>query len=226
MISIKNVEKKFDENTHLKFKDYEFKQGKTYVITGPSGCGKSTLLNLISGIHSVDKGEIVVKSYYENEKIPQTCELHKMNQKTRDDFRFHNIGFIFQDYKLVEDFTVMDNMLMLNINGKIYSKEDILKALSLTHIENKCNQKVKTLSGGEKQRVAIARAIVKKSNIILADEPTESLNESLSHEIIELLTTVVKKEKKTLIMVTHDNSLVKYFDHHIDVSNFLKEGNK
>lgn len=226
MITIKNVEKKFDEETHLKFKDYEFKQGETYVITGPSGCGKSTLLNLIAGIHSVDSGEIIVKSTYQDEKMPQTFELHKMNQHKRDAYRFNNIGYIFQDYKLVDDFTVIDNLQMLNINGKLYSKEDMFKALALTHIEKKHNQKVRNLSGGEKQRVAIARAILKKSNIILADEPTESLNESLSHEIIELLTTVVKKEKKTLIMVTHDNSLVKYFDHHIDVADFLKGGNK
>lgn len=217
MISIKGIEKKFNNETHIKFKDYVFENGKTYVITGPSGCGKSTLLNLISGIHSVDAGNITIT---EQENV---FELHKMNQKERDNFRFNNIGYIFQDFKLVDDFTVMDNLQMLNINGKLYTKEDIMKALSLTHIENKCNQKVRNLSGGEKQRVAIARAIIKKSNIILADEPTESLNETLSHEIINLLTDIVKKEKKMLIMVTHDNSLVKYFDCHIDVSDFLKE---
>ena len=134
MITIKNVEKKFDSETHLSFKDYEFKQGETYVITGPSGCGKSTLLNLIAGIHSVDAGEIIIKSHYQDEKMPQIFELHKMNQKRRDEFRFNNIGYIFQDYKLVEDFTVIDNLQMLNINGKIYSKSDMIKELTLKHI--------------------------------------------------------------------------------------------
>ena len=218
MIIINNLTKKFNAESDLAFKDYVFEDGKTYVITGPSGCGKSTLLNLISGIVSPTTGEIHI------DIDGNPLKLHTMNQKQKDAFRFANIGYVFQDFKLVDDFTVLDNMRMLNINGKIYSNEDIDRALELAHIANKKNQKVKTLSGGEKQRVSIARAVIKKSNIILADEPTESLNESLSHEIIELLTQVAKSENKTLIMVTHDNSLTKYFDVHLDVKDFMKEG--
>ena len=217
MIVIKNLEKHFDTENRIKFSDYTFDDGKTYVITGPSGCGKSTLLNLIAGIISPTNGEIIVNSESE------TFNISKMSQKKKDQFRYENIGYIFQDFKLVDDFTVLDNLAMLNINGKKYSHSDIMNALRLSHIENKATKKVKFLSGGEKQRVAISRAIIKKSNIILADEPTESLNETLSHEIIKLLTNVAKSEKKTLIMVTHDTSLIKYFDVHIDVSNFLME---
>ena len=216
MIKIKNLSKKFNEETELSFADYVFENGKTYVITGPSGCGKSTLLNLISGIVSPTNGDIIV----DDENV--TINIATISQKDKDRFRFEKIGYIFQDFKLIDEFTVLDNMEMLNINGKVFSKDDIKKSLSLTHVEHKMHQKVKTLSGGEKQRVAIARAIIKKSNIVLADEPTESLNESLSHEIIELLTLIAKSENKTLILVTHDNSLVKYFDVHIDVANFLK----
>lgn len=217
MIIIKNLEKKFNNESFIKFKDYTFEDGKTYVITGPSGCGKSTLLNLISGIISPTNGEVIVTI------DDETYHIEKMSQKKKDDFRFSNVGYVFQDFKLVEEFSVIDNMRMLNINGKSFSDSEIKNALSLTHIGNKMKQKVKSLSGGEKQRVAISRAIIKKSNIVLADEPTESLNETLSHEIIELLTSVAKKEQKTLIMVTHDNSLVKYFDVHVDVSDFLKK---
>lgn len=217
MIIIENLEKKFNEENNIKFKNFVFENGKTYVITGPSGCGKSTLLNLIAGIISPTNGTILV------ETKDKKYEIEKMSHKKKDLFRFLNIGYVFQDFKLVEDFSVLDNMRMLNINGKVYTDEDIRNALKLTHIENKLKQKVKILSGGEKQRVAISRAIIKKSNIVLADEPTESLNEALSHEIIELLTSVAKKEQKTLIMVTHDNSLVKYFDVHVDVSDFLKK---
>lgn len=217
MIKIQNLSKNFDSESHLIFKDYAFEDGKTYVITGPSGCGKSTLLNLVSGIISPTTGEISVDA---NGKI---FNLHSMSQKEKDAFRFANVGYVFQDFKLVEDFAVMDNMKMLNINGKMYSDSDIDRALDIAHIANKKNQKVKTLSGGEKQRVSIARAIIKKSNIVLADEPTESLNESLSHEIIALLTQIARSENKTLIMVTHDNSLTKYFDVHLDVKDFMGE---
>lgn len=220
MIEIKNLEKDFDKENKIKFKDFVFEDGKTYVITGPSGCGKSTLLNLISGIISATNGNISIKFSDKDFFIEQ------MSQKEKDKFRFNNIGYIFQDYKLIDDFSVLDNMQMLNINKRIYSTEEIKNALTLTHIEKKAKQKVKNLSGGEKQRVAIARAIIKKSNIILADEPTESLNEDLSHEIIELLTSVAKKEKKTLLMVTHDTSLVKYFDKHIELSDFLVKGDE
>lgn len=219
MIIIKNLEKKFNEESNIKFNDYAFEDGKTYVITGPSGCGKSTLLNLIAGIITPTKGSVEIN--INNEKYL----IEKMSHKQRDAFRFKNIGYVFQDYKLVEEFSVIDNMEILNINGKVFSKTDITNSLKATHIDDKIKQKVKTLSGGEKQRVAISRAIIKKSNIILADEPTESLNEELSHEIIDLLTSISKKENKTLIMVTHDISLVKYFDEHIQVSDFLrKEG--
>ena len=194
-----------------------FEDGKTYVITGPSGCGKSTLLNLIAGIISPSCGEINIS--IENNKI----SLTNLSQSQKDSFRFENIGYIFQDFKLVEDFTVMDNMRMLNINGKRYTSTDFENALKIAKIESKQNKKVRFLSGGEKQRVSIARAIIKKSNIVLADEPTESLNQSLSHEVIQLLTTVARQEKKTLIMVTHDTSLTQYFDIHIDAMDFLEE---
>jgi putative ABC transport system ATP-binding protein len=219
MISISKLEKQFTKESHICFNDYIFEKGKTYVITGPSGCGKSTLLNLIAGILTPDKGSITIETV-----AGQNVQLEKLSQKQRDAFRFANIGYVFQDFKLIDEFTVKDNMSIWNINGKQYSHSDICNALTLTHMDTKIHQKVKTLSGGEKQRVSIARAIMKKSNIVLADEPTESLNASLSHEIIQLLTNVAKKEEKTLIMVTHDTSLTKYFDVHIDASDFLKEG--
>ena len=99
----------------------------------------------------------------------------------------------------------------------------MLERVKLSH---KKKQKVKTLSGGEKQRVAIARALIKKSDIVLADEPTESLNETLSHEIVELMIRLSKEDGKTVIMVTHDTSLTKYFDETINISEVLKEGSR
>ena len=221
MIQITNLAKKFDETTDLHFTDMKFEDGKSYAIIGPSGCGKSTLLNMISGIIKPDNGEIVVIS-----KDGKEVHITSLNQKQRDAFRFDNIGYIFQDYKLIEDFSVIDNIELLNLNGKKYNQDDINNMLERVKLSHKKKQKVKTLSGGEKQRVAIARALIKKSDIVLADEPTESLNETLSHEIVELMIRLSKEDGKTVIMVTHDTSLTKYFDETINISEVLKEGSR
>ena len=221
MIQINGLSKRFDENTDLHFNDLKFEDGMSYAILGPSGFGKSTLLNMISGIIKPDSGDIIVTNSNNKEPINVT----NLSQKQRDDFRFDNIGYIFQDYKLIEDFSVIDNIELLNLNGKKYNKKEIESILERVKLLHKKKQKVKTLSGGEKQRVAIARALIKKSDIVLADEPTESLNETLSHEIVELLIKLSKEDKKTVIMVTHDTSLTKYFDKTIVISDILaKEG--
>jgi putative ABC transport system ATP-binding protein len=220
MIVIENLTKKFDEDTNLHFNNLTFEDNKSYAIIGPSGCGKSTLLNLISGIIKPDTGKIIITPTENNPFI-----ISKFNQKQKDAFRFNHIGYIFQDYKLIEEFSVIDNLELLNLNGKKYSEKDFNVILERVQLLHKKKQKVKTLSGGEKQRVAIARALIKKSNIVLADEPTESLNEELSHEIVELLTRLSKEDNKTVIMVTHDTSLTKYFDKVINVTElFNKEG--
>jgi putative ABC transport system ATP-binding protein len=216
MITIRNLAKSFNEDTKLHFKDLIFENGKSYAIVGPSGCGKSTLLNLISGIIKPDMGEIIV-THTNGEKI----NVAQINQKERDTFRFNNIGYVFQDYKLIEEFSVVDNLEILNLNGKIYSSKEFDDILDRVQLLHKKKQKVKTLSGGEKQRVAIARALVKKSNIVLADEPTESLNETLSHEIVKLLIKLSKEDNKTVIMVTHDTSLTKYFDKTINIKDLF-----
>lgn len=219
MIVIENLTKKFNEDTNLHFNNLTFEDGKSYAIVGPSGCGKSTLLNLISGIIKPDNGEIIVTPTQTDKFI-----VSQLNEKQKDKFRFNHIGYIFQDYKLIEEFSVIDNLELLNLNGKKYSEKDFDIILERVQLSHKKKQRVKTLSGGEKQRIAIARALVKKSNIILADEPTESLNEELSHEIVKLLIRLSKEDNKTVIMVTHDNSLTKYFDKTINVSELFNKG--
>lgn len=219
MIVIENLTKKFNEDTNLHFNNLTFEDGKSYAIVGPSGCGKSTLLNLISGIIKPDNGEIIVTPTQTDKFI-----VSQLNEKQKDKFRFNHIGYVFQDYKLIEEFSVIDNLELLNLNGKKYSEKDFDIILERVQLSHKKKQKVKTLSGGEKQRIAIARALVKKSNIILADEPTESLNEELSHEIVKLLIRLSKEDNKTVIMVTHDNSLTKYFDKTINISELFNKG--
>lgn len=204
MISIKNLSKKFKNETAIDYKDITFESGKSYVLLGASGCGKSTLLNMIAGILSPESGEILIDG--EN--------ITALSQKEKDLFRIKKIGYIFQDFKLITDMTVMDNINILKLEGVDVSQAD--EILSSLDILDKKGKKVKNLSGGERQRVAIARAIVKSPDIILADEPTGNLNFSIGEAVIKQLTQIAKG--KTLIAVTHDDRLCKYFDYVIDMN--------
>jgi len=210
MITLKNVYKKFNEETNLHFIDLVFEKGKTYVILGPSGSGKSTLLNIISGIISPDEGTVEIDD----------VEITKLSQKDKDNFRLKNIGYIFQDFKLLNEMTVADNIELLKIEKVDCSNID--EVLKTVGILNKKNQVISKLSGGEKQRVAIARALIKNPKIILADEPTQSLNFEIGQQITQLIT---KENKDSLvIMVTHDERLTKYFEVVIKLEDFLKGG--
>ena len=204
MISITGVSKKFKNETAIDYKDMVFESGKSYILLGASGCGKSTLLNMIAGILSPEKGEITIDG----------VDMTKLSQKEKDLFRIKNIGYIFQDFKLITEMSVIDNINILKLEGVDTSRADeVLKSLDMLERKNK---KVKHLSGGQKQRVAIARAIVKSPEIILADEPTGNLNFAIGEAVIKELTQISKG--KTLIAVAHDDRLCKYFDHVIDMN--------
>ena len=204
MIKISNLSKKFDEECNIKIKDTVFKDKTSYVLLGPSGCGKSTLLNMITGVITPTTGTIMVDD----------VEVTKLTQVEKDQYRLKNIGYIFQDFKLIPEMTVLDNINILNLEKVDTSDaENVLDKLGML---DKKNKKVKHLSGGEKQRVAIARAIVKRPDIILADEPTGNLNFSIGESVIKQLIEV--SEGKTLIAVTHDERLAKYFDFTIDMN--------
>ena len=204
MIKVKNVSKHFANETAIDYSDITFEKGKSYMLLGASGCGKSTLLNMIAGILSPESGTIEIAGE----------DMTKKSQKEKDKFRIQKIGYIFQDFKLIPEMTVMDNIAILRLEKVDISDTD--KILDALGILDKKNKKVKHLSGGEKQRVAIARAIVKKPEIILADEPTGNLNFAIGEAVIKQLIEVSKG--KTLIAVTHDERLGKYFDHIIDMN--------
>ncbi|MBO5212295.1 MAG: ABC transporter ATP-binding protein [Clostridia bacterium] len=204
MINVKNVSKHFKNETAIDYNDITFEDGKAYMLLGASGCGKSTLLNMIAGILSPESGSIEINGE----------DIIRKSQKEKDLFRIKKIGYIFQDFKLIPEMTVADNINILKLEGvDTSSMDEILDKLSIL---DKKNKKVKHLSGGEKQRVAIARAIVKKPDIILADEPTGNLNFAIGEAVIKELVQISKG--KTLIAVTHDERLSKYFDHTIDMN--------
>lgn len=204
MIEVKNLKKQFQNETVIEYKDMTFESGKSYMLLGASGCGKSTLLNVIAGILSPTEGEIIIDGK----------NMTSLSQKERDSFRIRDIGYVFQDFKLIDEMSVIDNVNILRLEG--ISTEKAPQILEELGILEKKNSKVKHLSGGQKQRVAIARAIVKEPSIILADEPTGNLNFAIGEQVIKELTKSAKG--KTLIAVTHDERLAKYFDIVIDMN--------
>ncbi|MBR6513935.1 MAG: ABC transporter ATP-binding protein [Clostridia bacterium] len=204
MIEIKNVGKQFQNETEIEYRDMIFENSKSYMLLGASGCGKSTLLNMIAGIISPTKGTITVDG----------VDISSASQKAKDKFRIERIGYIFQDFKLINDMSVADNIDILRLEGVDTSgMDDMLKRLG---IYEKKKAKIKHLSGGQKQRVAIARALVKQPDIILADEPTGNLNFAIGEQVIKELIEVSRG--KTLIAVTHDDRLAKYFDYTVDMN--------
>ena len=204
MIKTTSLSKHFKNETAIDYSDLVFETGKSYMLLGASGCGKSTLLNMIAGILSPDGGVIEIDG----------VEISSKPQKEKDRFRINKIGYIFQDFKLIPEMSVIDNINILRLEKVDTSAADeVLESLGIL---DKKHKKVKNLSGGEKQRVAIARAIVKKPDIILADEPTGNLNFAIGEAVIKELVDVSRG--KTLIAVTHDDRLSKYFDCTIDMN--------
>ncbi len=204
MIEIKNLSKQFQNETKIEYSDLIFESGKSYILLGASGCGKSTLLNMIAGVLTPTGGEIYIDGK----------EMSNLSQKNKDRFRIEKIGYIYQDFKLINDMSVLDNINVLRLERIDTSKADRL--LEKLGISDKKHRKIKHLSGGEKQRVAIARALIKAPDIILADEPTGNLNFAIGEQVIQELCNVAKG--KTLIAVTHDDRLSKYFDVVIDMN--------
>ena len=204
MIQIKGVTKQFKNETAIDYRDMTFETGKSYMLLGASGCGKSTLLNMIAGILSVDSGVITIDGE----------DMSRKTQREKDRFRIEKIGYIFQDFKLITDMTVMDNINILRLEGVDTSRApELLKKLGIYEQRGK---KVKHLSGGQKQRVAIVRALVKLPDIILADEPTGNLNFAIGEAVMRELTEISRG--KTLIAVTPDERLAKYFDVVVDMN--------
>lgn len=204
MLKLENINKSYNNELILKNINLYFEDTGFISILGPSGSGKTTLLNIISGLIKPDSGTI----QYNN------LLLNKFNRKSWDSFRTYNLSYIFQDYKLLEDITVIDNIkIVTNNNNKI---KQLLAKLEINKIQK---QKVNKLSGGEKQRVAIARALVNDPDILLADEPTGALDTINSVKIMNILKEMSKN--KLVIIVTHNIELAKKYS---DKIIYIKDG--
>ena len=173
----------------------EIKKGEFVAIMGPSGCGKSTLLNILGTLDSPTSGK-----YYFDDK-----EIDKMSESQLTAFRKGNIGFVFQNFNLIDELTVYENveLPLVYLNGKKSErKKKVMEVLERMNIAHRAGHFPQQLSGGQQQRVAIARAVVANPKLILADEPTGNLDSKNGKEVMELLTEL-NKEGTTIVMVTH-----------------------
>jgi ABC-type lipoprotein export system ATPase subunit len=206
LIQIKKLKKSFDHESILDIAEISFENGVSYIIFGPSGCGKTTLLNLIAGVIPADSGEIAVNE----------MSISALSPVKRDEYRLNSVGYVFQDFHLLESMTVEDNLRLLEL--EIKQRFDIEKTLDALGLLPKKNKRVITLSSGEKQRVAIARALIKEPVVLLADEPTGNLNPKLGKEVMLIIAGCAKKLGIPVITVSHDYSMKEYFDVSIEMS--------
>lgn len=190
--------------------DLEVKEGEVICLLGPSGSGKSTLLNMMAGLEKPTKGEIHFKKY----------PIHKMDENKLAEFRRRYIGFVFQQYNLINTQTALENITMPLLFKGISKKERNAagkKLLSRIGLGDRLGHRPTEMSGGQQQRVSIARAFVNKPDIIFADEPTGNLDTKTAEDMMGMMTELVKEDGKTLIIVTHNNELSVYADRIIHI---------
>jgi len=194
MIKLENVSKKYGKNVVLDDLSLNFSSGEFLSIMGPSGSGKSTLLNIIGAMDKPDSGKVIVN----NE------EINRFNEEELTLFRKKHIGFVFQFFNLFNNLTVYENVQIPLLISGLKEQNRIDEILTSLHISDKKFSYASQLSGGEQQRVAIARALIKNPDIILADEPTGSLDSEAGKNILSILKDINKTRKVTILLVTHD----------------------
>lgn len=205
VIEAKQIVKIYDKNQvdtkALRGVSFNANKNEFISIMGPSGCGKSTLLYILSGLESFNEGSLKV--------LDLDMKTAKVSEKTN--FRANNIGFVFQNFQLITELNVFENVMLPTLIAKTNkSKDDIYKLLELVELKGYEKRFPSQLSGGQQQRVAIARALVNDPLIIFADEPTGNLDNQTGLNIMELFKKVNETLSTTIIMVTHNADLIKY----------------
>ena len=200
VLRAEDVWKSYDEGTIavLKGVSFEAMQGQTIALCGPSGCGKSTLLHLFGGLDTPDRGKVSVNN----------IEINRQRNLLR--LLRHEVGFVFQLHNLIPDLTLEENCLIPTVAAGVDRRTAQARLHQLTErtgLSHRLGHRIQKLSGGERQRTALCRALMNKPKILLADEPTGSLDEKSSAAVFDLLLDIVATEGVTLVMATHDRGL-------------------
>ncbi len=215
-IELKNVSKKFrDKNEDIVVLDnisIKLPTNKLVALTGPSGSGKSTLIHLLALLDTPQQGEY---------SLLTSGNLFSYNEKQKSNYRKRNLSIVFQNFNLISDLTALENVMLPNLYLGIKKIDALNLAKSLltqVGLENRLNHRPGELSGGEQQRVAIARSLINRPKLIIADEPTGSLDTKNAENIIDILKGI-KDEKTLIIFATHNKSLVNKSDLELTISN-------
>ena len=210
MIEVKNIHKSFGTLEVLKGVDLTVEKGEIVSIIGKSGAGKTTLLQIIGTLDNPDTGHVLIDG----------VDVFALKEKELADFRNRHIGFIFQFHQLLPEFTTLENVMMPAMIARMHeqeAEERAVKLLTDLGLAERLTHKPNQLSGGEKQRVAAARAMMMSPDVILADEPSGSLDESNKKELHKLLLQMREQYGQTIIIVTHDKELAEISDRVIEI---------
>ena len=205
MIQLKNITKSFGSLQVLRGIDLSVEEGQVVSIVGPSGAGKTTLLQIMGTLDKADSGQVIINGQ----------DISALNQKKLSRFRNKHLGFVFQFHQLLPEFTALENIMIPAFIGGADKKEAEERARELLQfmgLADRATHKPNELSGGEKQRVAVARALVNHPDVIMADEPSGSLDSQNKEDLHKLFFDLRDKYGQTFIIVTHDESLATLTD--------------
>ncbi len=203
MLLTRDIEFAYGPTTGFRFPDVDLKKGEHWLITGPSGCGKTTFLHLMAGLLRPDKGYVRING----------VDITSLNPSRVDRIRGTEIGIVFQTPHFIRSLTVAENILIaMYLNGLKEDKNRVTELLTQLNIREKFDSKPNQLSQGELQRLSIARALINRPSVILADEPTSSLDDDNCEEAVSLLKKQAEATGVTLAVISHDNRLRSIFD--------------